>query len=360
MHSRFSPQLTSQVHPGAWWLWAMACAFVASNISSPAPLLALCISTAAVGHFRISRADQKANFRILVRVAVWFVGFRILLQTFLGYPMGSHIAVKLPIVDLPTWLSGLRIGGIITWESLLNAFAEGLRMGAIVLAFAAAANLTSPSRVLRNLPAALHELGMIVVIAITFIPHLFADAQRLLQAARWRGHNSGRIRLLTMNIVTLCEAAFDRSNSLAGSLTTRGYGIHTAQSKQRNLVFIGLALFTCSGAYFLVSSRGLVSSALAVCGVALISLGMKRAQTHSVRTKYRPDVWDSNANYFLAISIAIVSTVLFFRNDLTSFAFDSTLKNILPTNPVIAVFVCAVLSPLLLTIQSPQNELVSS
>ncbi|MEY2634662.1 MAG: hypothetical protein RIS75_602 [Actinomycetota bacterium] len=356
--ARFSPLPALQVHPGAWWLWALACAFLASIISNAVALALLCVSITTVGLLRISAAERRFNFQILIRVAMWFVGLRIVLQTLLGYPMGSHVFVKLPTIDLPTWLSGLRLGGVITWESLLNAATEGLRMGAIVLAFAAATNLTSTSKVLRNLPVAFHEVGMIIIIAITFIPHLFSDAQRLIQAARWRGQTIGRMRLLVWNVVSLCEAALDRSNALAGSLTTRGYGIHSSQTKQRNLVVAGLAIVAASAVYFLFTSQGYVSIVVAALGVACSAVGMKQTQSLSTRTQYRPDVWQVNENYFAAITLAMTISVVLYRDNLQAFAFDSTLNNLVPTHFAVLVFIAAAISPLLVTIASPHQELV--
>ena len=347
--SRFGPQPADQLHPGAWWLWAFTCALSASNIKHPVVLLLLCISIAMISMSRIATQAQRQSFMILFKIALWFIGLRIVLQTLLGYPIGTHVAVRLPAINLPTWLSGLRLGGVITYESLLTAFAEGLRMGAIILAFAAATNLTTPSRVLRTLPAALHELGMIIVIAITFIPHLMTDAKRLLQAARWRGHTTSRIKLLSTNVVALCEAALDRSTALAGSLTTRGYAMHRTNTKFRNRIFLGLLLVALSAGTALIVSSALISLVLLALGVLTIGFGLRGSSSQSTRTKYRPDTWRQTETMFALSALLMAACAYIFKEDIRVFDYDGSFESLIPSSPWVIVFLVTVLSPLWLS-----------
>jgi energy-coupling factor transport system permease protein len=105
--SRIVPQPSDQLHPGAWWLWAFGCALSATNIKNPLVLMLLCISIMVISISRMATQAQRQSFLILFKIALWFIALRIMLQTLLGYPIGSHIMMRLPSIDLPTWLSGL-------------------------------------------------------------------------------------------------------------------------------------------------------------------------------------------------------------------------------------------------------------
>ena len=95
---------------------------------------------------------------MMLKFAALLIVIRVVFQSVLGAPMGTHIIGTLPHVDLPTWMTGIRLGGVLTLESLLLGLAEGMRFAAILICIAAATTVAAPSRLFRALPARAADL----------------------------------------------------------------------------------------------------------------------------------------------------------------------------------------------------------
>ena len=137
-----------------------------------------------------------AVYALLAAVTVVLrVVFRIL---FGGQEVG-HVLLALPEVPLPGWAAGVRLLGPVTSEAVLAGLYDGLRLAAIILCVGAANSLANPTRLLKSLPGALYEIGVAVVVALTYAPNLIADVQRLRAARRLRRrpelHHCARLRL---------------------------------------------------------------------------------------------------------------------------------------------------------------------
>lgn len=212
------------LHPVAWWSWAVCAAAAASLTSNPLALL--CIATAAlcVVVARGAHAPWAASIRTLLVVAMAVIGIRLVFQVLLGAPLGLHVLFTTPELPLPGWFSGLRLGGVITAESLLLGFVEGLRFAAILLSIAAATTVAAPSRLFRALPDALADLGTVLVIAMTFLPHLVQDFARIRTVQRLRGRKDRGVRAVARSLTPVIDGAMARSLQLASAMNGRGYG----------------------------------------------------------------------------------------------------------------------------------------
>ena len=129
-----------------------------------------------------------------------------------------------PGIGLPPWLAGIRLGGDVMLESVLMAFYDGLRLATILVCVGAANSLASPARLLKSVPAALYELGVSVVVALTFTPQLVSDVERLRTARRLRGRETTGPRAIAASAVPVLEGALERSVTLAAAMDSRGYG----------------------------------------------------------------------------------------------------------------------------------------
>ena len=95
--------------------------------------------------------------------------------------------VDLPEIPLPDWVLGIHLLGPVTRESLLAGLYDGLRLATIVICVGAANSLANPKRLLRSVPAALHEVGAALVVAVTVLPQLADSARRVRAAQALRG-----------------------------------------------------------------------------------------------------------------------------------------------------------------------------
>lgn len=285
------------LHPGAWWAWALGLAAAASRTTNPLLLALLILAAGVVVHARRPDAPWGRSFSFFLRLGVVVIVVRVLVQVLFGAAIGTTELAHLPGVSLPAWLAGVRIGGDITLESLLLAFYDGLRLATILICVGAANSLASPTRLLKSVPAALYELGVSVVVAMTFTPQLVADVDRLRIGRRLRGRSSSGPRAVAASAVPVLEGALERSVILAAAMDSRGYGrrgaISPTQRRIASTALLGGLAAACIGVYGLVSVGSPVALGLPmmVVGVLATVYGAVVAGRRNMRTTYRPDPW---------------------------------------------------------------------
>lgn len=285
------------LHPGAWWAWALGLAAAASRTTNPLLLVLLVLAAGVVVNARRPDAPWGRSFGFFVRLGLVVIVVRVAVQVLFGAALGTTEIVHLPGLALPSWLAGVRIGGDVMLESVLLAFYDGLRLATILICVGAANSLASPTRLLKSVPAALYELGVSVVVALTFTPQLVSDVDRLRTARRLRGRSSSGPRAIAASAVPVLEGALERSVTLAAAMDSRGYGRRgSVPARQRRIastaLLAGLAA-ACVGAYGLVStgSPALLGLPMLVIGVLATVYGVALAGRRSIRTRYRPDPW---------------------------------------------------------------------
>jgi energy-coupling factor transport system permease protein len=299
------------LHAGAWWVWAIGLAAAASRTTNPWYLAAIVVVLALVVDARKPDAPWAGAFSAAVRLGLFIIVIRLFLQAFVGASVGSTVLVELPSVPMPDWMAGVRLGGIVTVESLLIGLTDGLRLATLVMCFGAASSLASPSRLLKSLPPALYELGVAVVVAMTFAPQLVVDARRISQARRLRGRPHSGIRGLASMAGPVFESALERSVTLAAAMDSRGYGRSAAIPRTTHRITQGLLLVSCVA--MCIGMFGLLDSGTpAVVAMPLLGLGaltaffaIRLAGRRTVRTRYRPDPWDI-PEWLVSLSGAVV------------------------------------------------------
>lgn len=285
------------LHGGAWWAWALGLAAAATRTTNPL-LLGLLVAVAAyVVAARRPDAPWSRSFGFFLRLGLAVIVVRVLFQVLLGAPLGVTVLLPLPQVPLPEWMAGVRLGGDVTAEALLYAAYEGLRLATILACVGAANSLASPTRLLKSVPAALYEVGVSVVVALTFAPQLVADVDRVRTARRLRGRADGGVRGVAGSAMPVLEGALDRSVTLAAAMDSRGYGRTAAlpprvRRASATLLLVGL-LGACVGAYGLLDAGApaALGLPLLLAGAVAAVAGVGLAGRRGVRSRYRPDPW---------------------------------------------------------------------
>ncbi len=226
-------RLVRWLHPAAWWIWAICAALAASSTTNPLMLAGIAMAALLVVINRGATAPWAASLSMLLRVAALLVFVRVVFQSLLGAPVGTHVIAHLPSIGLPGWLAGIRLGGILTLESLLLGAVEGLRFAAILICIAAATTVAAPSRLFRSLPARAADLGTLMIVAMTMIPHLVQDFRRIAAARRLRGRPARGVRAIAASLTPVIDGAMERSMQLAGSMFSRGYGLTALRTRHR-------------------------------------------------------------------------------------------------------------------------------
>ncbi|WP_435885350.1 CbiQ family ECF transporter T component [Streptomyces collinus] len=303
-------QRRAQLHPGAWWLWSLSLGTAATRTTNPL-LLALLVSVSAyVVATRRPDTPWSRSYGAFVKLALAVILIRLVFAIVLGSPVpGTHTLLTLPELPLPAWAQGIRLGGEVTAEALTFALYDGMRLATLLICVGAANALANPSRLLKSLPGALYEMGVAVVVALTFAPSLIADVQRLRAARRLRGRPDNGIRGLLHVGLPVLEGALERSVALAAAMDARGYG-RTAQvppgvRRTTAALTLGGLLGVCAGTYGLLTAEGAAYGLpVLLAGLAAALAGLKLGGRRSLRTRYRPDRWDVRAWLVVASGVA--------------------------------------------------------
>lgn len=317
--SRFPPA-PRLLHPAAWWLWALSLAYATMRTNDPLLLLTIAAVVAVVVSARRGRATWARAYGLLLKLGLITVAVTMLLQILLGARYPGHVVFDLPSAPLPHWLGGISIGGRITGEALLNAFVAGLRLAVLIACFGAANALAHPARLVRILPAALYEVGVAVVVALTFVPQLAESVVRVRAAQRLRGRSMTGLRGLRGVLVPVLEEGLERAIRLAASMDSRGYGRRAGQPQWARRVSAAGVLVGLGGAvagtYEIISADGHgLGTALLAGGVVLAVCAGFVAGRRTRRTHYRPDPWGAPEWLVVACGAAVVAAYGFTVHD---------------------------------------------
>ncbi|MCX6429454.1 MAG: energy-coupling factor transporter transmembrane protein EcfT [Actinobacteria bacterium] len=243
------------LHPLAWWIWAGSLAIALAKSNS------LLLSASVVGAVAIVVSKKSENapwaqsFRWALTMGLWIVIIRIFVGITIGVPTYGRAIFTLPVLTLPTWMVGIRVGGPVTFERVSATAHEGFMLAAIIALLGAASSLSSPHRLLRSIPIMVYEFGVAVVIATSVLPQIVTSAGRIRQAQELRGQTSTSWRRIAL---PLLEDSLSRSLDLAAAMDSRGYGFSRKRSRYRpnswtQREFLLIALGVISLIYPLVS-----------------------------------------------------------------------------------------------------------
>ncbi len=196
------------------------------------------MAVAAIFVWRFAAAAPWAkSFWFSLKIGVFILIIRTIIGVLIGVPIPGTKLVTVPIVPLPHWLAGIRIGGVITQERLLSSIHEGLIIISVISLFGAAVSLTSPHKLLRVTPVAIYEFGVATVIATSALPNLVQSISRIRRARALRGDEKPSWRSIAL---PLLEDSLSRSLELAAAMDARGFGVSRKRSRYRPITWHGV------------------------------------------------------------------------------------------------------------------------
>ena len=282
------------LHPAAWWLWAIALAASASLTTNPALLAAHGLVLTGVVMARRDGSPWGRAFRLYAALGAVIVATRVVLHVLVGLKFGEHRLLPLPQADLPSWAAGIQLGGTVYLEGALGAVLEGARLGMMILAIGAANALASPKRLLKVFPAALHEIGSALVVAVTVAPQLAESLQRVVRARELRGEMTLRFKGFRSVAMPILQDTLDRSLALAAAMDGRGYGRNERESGRLTGALAALGLMgTAVGLYGLLDTTtpAALGMPVLVAGLAACVAGLWAGGRRVRRTIYRREPW---------------------------------------------------------------------
>lgn len=301
------------LHPLAWWVWALGLALATTRTDDPwlVGLLVAAVVT-VVFSCRDDSPWARAFPAYLVLGAV-IVAVRVAFHVLVGIKTGDPTIIDLPRVALPQWAGGIDLLGPVSRPGLFFAAFTGFRLAALIICVGAANALANPKRALRSLPAALHEFGTAVVIAVTLAPQLVESWRRVQRARLLRGQAQRGIRASLAPTIPVLQDALDRVLALAASMDSRGYA-RSAPGKASRVVLpllLVALLGAVLGTYALLdgTSPGWLGMPLLGGSAVVAALGSIMASRRIRHTRYRPDPWRAQETLVAAAGITVAVLV---------------------------------------------------
>lgn len=299
--------LPRPLHPYVWWVWAIALAVVASMTTNPLLLVGIVMVVCLVTVSRSGDNPWAKGFKLYLILGLFIVLLRVGFRIIFGGGDGPTILLHLPEIPLPEVVQGIRLLGPVSLESLLHGLYDGLRLATIIICIGAANSLVNPKRLLAALPAAMYELGTILIVSFSVFPQLGDSLMRVMRVRKLRRSPAAKTRRQKLGvvetiIVPVLSDALERSIALAASMEVRGYGRGGQASRLERLgsTMLGLTgiVLLSAWSYVLLAppdigpslgQTNLLELALLLAGIAVSILAMHIIGRHVRRTRYRRD-----------------------------------------------------------------------
>jgi energy-coupling factor transport system permease protein len=274
-------------------LWLVAASLPALFSRNPLYLILALLAVAIVR----AQSGESGRERAL---PIWRFGLLIIALSTVWNALTAHFGETI-VLTLPASLP--LIGGRITLEALLFGLSNGLAVWLLFAAFNTFGAAVTPYRILSLAPRALRHAGLVVSIALAFLPQMLRAARDVRDAQAVRGYRPRRLRDLPALFMPLLLNSLENAAQLAEAMEARGYG--RAANRRSGLGWLGLLIGGLIQLYWRDSFAGLIVIALSL-GWLIIS--ERRA---GLVTRYRRERW-SRADAFVGLaSLASLSVMLF-------------------------------------------------
>jgi energy-coupling factor transport system permease protein len=278
------------LHAVTWLVWAVASATCVHLTPNPLTVaVVVAISWLVVQAHGVDGPLARA-FPVLLAVGVGFGLFKVALTVLTTHGIGAAL-VTLPELTLPTLLGGFTVGGTIEDVVLARAVAEAFAIVGIMGAFGAFNACVSHDELVRSLPRAFHEAGVILTVGLAFVPATIASVRQAQESDRARtgGEVARRGRLVRL-AVPLLERGMERAVLLSESMESRGFGRDAPRRSDRWAAALALLGSLGLGAALLALVGRANTLALVATGLATIALvaAVVVSGRSTQRTRYRP------------------------------------------------------------------------
>ncbi len=270
----------------AWLAWLLAASVAVFLTSNPFYLATACLAGLVV-YESLPSGSRRRAYGLIVKIGLFFALLSIPFNVLTG-SSGSTALVELPRLSFPGWLGGVTLGGEVTAEATLYAAGRALRLVALLL-FATAFNVgVDHYRLLRLVPSALKQLGVVVTVAVLLLPQAFAQARAVAEAQRLRGRSVRGVRDASAFVVPVLAGALERSIQRAESLDARGFGSKPWDAPTgfwtKAFIAIAAALAGASICAYLLYRDSPLPSLSIVAGAVVAALLVVRARGGQIET----------------------------------------------------------------------------
>ncbi|MFN2289575.1 MAG: energy-coupling factor transporter transmembrane component T [Anaerolineae bacterium] len=296
----------------SWVIWLVAAAVPAFTLRNPL-YLALVLAAAGLVYFSLGRTSAIGrSWGSFAKIGLFLFALAIPINA-LSIHTGQIVLFHLP----EGWPI---IGGPITLEAVIAGAVSGLALFTILMVFATFNAVVDHYQLLRATPAFLFQAGVVISIAITFVPQMVLSAKEIREAQRIRGHRFRGIRDLLPLIMPLLASGLERAIQLAETMEARGFGSAVEPLPPRRALAIQIGGLLA----LIVLLAGLFVTAYFVeirtWGWAIVGLGVAgllatfRLQAGRVRqSRYRRPAWHGRDVLVVAACVLAVGAFMIAR-----------------------------------------------
>ncbi len=349
-------------HVGAWLLWLISAMLGALLTRNPFYLLLVSAAALLVNRGLNRSSDQmdasddtisnndptRRGFGLFMRAVLL-----LLLVVTLFKGLSIHIG-QTALFTLPDQIPV--IGGPVTLEGMSFAAIDALSIMAVLAVFAAFSTGADYYALLRSTPAALHQVGLITSIAITFVPQTVVRFAEIREAQALRGHRVRRISDLIPLIVPLLSGGMERSMNLAEAMEARGFSRRSTGSHSLAPVAVqaglalGLGLALAGGALFaLLPAAPWAAWVCIMAGILSVVLTMRAVGRESKRSRYRRGIWRDRDTVLSLVSLSITAILITYKFIAPATLIYDPLAPLRiympPFNPLLALTLLAIAAP---------------
>jgi energy-coupling factor transport system permease protein len=282
-----------------WLAWALAAGAAAQLAPSPV-YVALVIAVAAlvVSAYGLDTPFSRA-FPTLLGVGIAFALLRTVLTVATTHGGAGPTIVTTPQFALPDALGGFAVGGSIELPILLHSAVEGFVIVGMMAVFGAFNAVVSHYELVQSAPRAFYELGLVIIVALAFVPSTIGAIHSVREADRARtgGRVVRRGRL---------ETGMERAVGLAESMDSRGFGRGRASRREELSGWCGFgSLLALGGAFVaLVGRAQRAAVALGLAGAIGLAVAVLAASSQTRRVRYRARRLTRGDRVMIAVSLA--------------------------------------------------------
>ena len=296
-------------HTWAWVIWLIAAAVPAFTVRNPFYLVLL-LGAAWILFTALGRTTPiGSSWGSFVKLGIFLFALAIPFNA-LSIHIGQIVLFQLP----DSWPI---VGGPVTLEAVVAGAVSGLSLLTILVVFAAFNAVVDHYQLLRATPSFLFQAGVVISIAITFVPQMVLSAREIRQAQRIRGHRFRGLRDLLPLVLPLLANSLERSIQLAETMEARGFGSAVSLPSRRRTLLSQLGLLAGLVGILLgltllaFSQQGRVWAWLLLVVGVIGLLGFFSFHGRQVRrTRYRLQVWHARDTAVVLASALSLATVI--------------------------------------------------
>ncbi len=266
----------------AWMMWLATAVIAAMIARNPFYTLVILLAARVVG---IVCGQNEAGFSLpLARIGIVILSVTAVFNALMVH-IGTTVLFRLPA----NWLW---IGGPITMEAIVFGLSNGAILLALLVIFTTLNNAVSTAELVRLTPRALRDMGVVVLIALTYLPETTRQLRRIRDAQAIRGHRVRGWRDWRPVLIPLLIGGLERAMGVAEVMVSRGYGA-TTDAHQPLTYQLGLAagLLAAFAGWVLSFWLGWPGWALMGLGLAIILALLWQLGRQTPHTRYRPQSW---------------------------------------------------------------------